>query len=727
MPEEKIGTKVELDITKYLGDLAKLGTAWEKYLDVLDKTYPTSEKVNDALKITTDRIKELRLSTEKLSKEEKQELTILRRRAAGLKDLADSYKKLAAAEKAGAAETAKATAETERATQKATDAIAAAHIRQQKATEATARAQEQAARKAEQAQKRQRRAAEAATRAQERQTKSVTANLKKMLLWGVGAASAYRLYRKLAIAAREFVAEVIKSTEEEARLTAANKQLRAAMAAAFGPEILDLVTRFTEALEKLTAATTKYAVQMEIGRRVRDAAITLTETQVQLTARQQMLQAQGIQIQENATAAAGRHAQMLLAQGVSAEAVVRTHAELSESLLDEESALDAVNRRMEEFIAKTEEQTEASKAAAQAYERYQQRLYRITETRLQGLLQVHKDYYDALADMALDDARRAEDLAIETARRQEDWARDAARRRAALLRQYNEQVLRAEKNYARARRRLADDRARRLLEIERRYQDRLLEIERAYSQSMYEAIAGRDATAALRAMRQRREDLADAKRDRDRARADVESDYARRLRELRENLEEQRKLARRSYEEALAELERSLREQEEDLALSLRRREEDAALSRQRQLQDLKRSLAEQMQAVQDQYRRDRALAEIEYTFREQAFIAHLQRMQLIAASYQAAFQAPPSPTGGGGVQRFAEGGAMIATGPTMALFGERGPELVIAQPLAPAPQSFMVSGSVRHEVSTIIQQSMAGFEGRIAGAVHSALSEIIR
>ena len=299
MPEEKIGTKVELDISELLKRLDQLNAAtrkqkesWDNWLGAVERRYSTLDKVSEAIKANTNRLNELRFSEQKATTVVREEIAVRRKLLAALNQLKAAHKSTESAVK--------------------------------KHTRATGR------------------------------------NLKKMLLWGIGAASAYRLYMKLRRAAEEFVRQVIEGTEEETQLTAVNKQLRAAVAAAFGPEILDLVTRFTGALEKLTAATTKYAVQMEISRRVREAAITLTETQIQLTARQQRLQAQGIQIQENAIAVAGRHAQMLLAQGVSAAAVVKTHAELSESLLDEESALDAVNKRMEEFLAKAEEQKSAT-------------------------------------------------------------------------------------------------------------------------------------------------------------------------------------------------------------------------------------------------------------------------------------------------------------------------------------------------------------------------------
>ena len=634
MPEEKIGTKVELDINELLKRLDQLNAAtkkqkesWDSWLGAVERRYSTLDKVSDAIQANTNRLNELRFSAEKGTTVVKEEISVRRKLLAALNQLKRGYRE-------------------------------------------------------------QERAVGRAQKAQQRHTGSITKNLKQMLLWGIGAASAYRVFMKIRRALQETFEGLYGNTEAYKALTAATDRFKISLLSVLGTEsdVLTLLDRTAAGLSKLADGfnQTVAAIRGFVAGTIMLLG-DLTDT-------------------EGKTKAAARAFEVYNA------------------------VMQSYSKQVQEASEATEELSEGQKKQVQAYERYQQRLYRITETRLQGLLRAHKAYYNALADMALEDTRRAEDLAIETARRREDWARDAARRRAALLRQYNKQVLQVEMSYWRAARRLAENRIRRLLQIERRYRDRLLEIERAYSYSMYEAIAARDATAALRAMRKRREDLADAKRDRDRARADVEADYLRRLRELQENLEEQRRQARKSYEEALEELNRSLREQEEDLAISLRRREEDAELSRKRQLQDLKLSLAKQMRAVIDQYNRDRRLANIEYRYREDAFARHLARMRAIALAYQVALRPLATPTAGGsGVQRFAEGGAMVVTRPTMALFGERGTELVIAQPLPPTPQSFMVSGSVRHEVSTIIQQSMAGFEGRIAGAVHSALSEVIR
>jgi hypothetical protein len=560
----------------------------------------------------------------------------------------------------------------------------------------------------------------------EKETKAVSFNTKKMVLWAAGAASVYRLYMRLRQAIVKVIREVYSHTDEMKELTSAWDGFTRSIVVSLVPydEMLNLMDRMAGTVNKVSDGLLGTSAQLDGYTAAADAAAKnsgyLSSALQGALGSFEAFSTLGPVPQQflGWLAVAAARAGIL---GDETSGLVLDNYDLAKSQREATNATAMAGKATEELTKKQEE-------AARASERYQQRIYQITEDRLQSLLQAHKDYYTALADMALADARRAEDLAIETARRYEDLVRDAARRRAALLRKYMEQAFKAERKYALASRRLADDRARRLLQIERRYQDKLLDIERSYSRSMYDAIATRDATAALQAMRKRKEDIVDAKRDRDRARADVESDYIRRLRDLWENLEEQRRQARKSYEDQLAELNIKLAEQEEDLALSLKRREEDARLSYQRQLQDLLLSLGEQIQAAQDQYTQDRRLANIEYRYREMALAAHLARMQAIWNSYQTGSQSPSFPAGPTGhIPSFADGGAMVVTGPTMMQFGEKGRELVIAQPLPSASQNVSVSGSIKHDVSAIIQQSIAGIEGRVANAVHSALAEIVR
>jgi chromosome segregation ATPase len=190
------------------------------------------------------------------------------------------------------------------------------------------------------------RAEERKRREYERTRKALALNVKKLIFWGLGARTAFRIFSRLRIALRDFVKDVIKGTDEQEQMTAAGKELRAALAGAFGPEIMRAVSALATGVENLAKWMTYLAVQTEINRRVQAAAAQATDT----------------------------HAQMLLAQGVSAEAVVKTHDSLNESLLDEESALAAVTARMDEFKSKVDESVPSMKAAVNAIRKSSQAL-----------------------------------------------------------------------------------------------------------------------------------------------------------------------------------------------------------------------------------------------------------------------------------------------------------------------------------------------------------------
>ena len=73
-------------------------------------------------------------------------------------------------------------------------------------------------------------------------------------------------------------------------------------------------------------------------------------------------------------------------------------------------------------------------------------------------------------------------------------------------------------------------------------------------------------------------------------------------------------------------------------------------------------------------------------------------------------------------------GGAFVTSGPTTATFGEAGvPELVVAQPLSPVAgmgtgMATNTGSTMRHEVAGQVEGVMAGFEGRLTGAISQAV-----
>ena len=341
---KKVGTQVELDLTKVLKMLDKTFVAlgqqskvWDDWLNVVRKALPTLDSVESMLGKVTGRLNQLKFTEEGATEVGKQEIAVRRKQITVLREIRNEYRE-------------------------------------------QARAAEKSSHEAEQAAKKEVRAADAAAKAQERHTKATGAGLKKMLLWGIGAASAYRLFMKLRRATMEFVTEVIKGTAEQDRLTAANKQLRAAMAAAFGPDILEAVEYISSAVGKLTGHVTDLAVQMEVNRRIQEIAAESTNA----------------------------HAQYMILMGGSAEIVAEKtglNVDIQKLYAD---ALNTVNRRIDEFNAKAKEQEKSiesmitlSQAWTDATTKHNIAAREITQTYLTNVKVIQGQYYDKLykADM----------------------------------------------------------------------------------------------------------------------------------------------------------------------------------------------------------------------------------------------------------------------------------------------------------------------------------------
>jgi hypothetical protein len=330
-------------------------------------------------------------------------------------------------------------------------------------------------------------------------------------------------------------------------------------------------------------------------------------------------------------------------------------------------------------------------------------------------------YTEQLVEMQTKAAQREIDAAINRARRLEDIERNTAQRRQQIAQQYAQQMADIERQGAEQAEQAAYEHGQRLAEIERQYQDRLRDIQRQYDESMYDAIARRDATAALKAMRQRDQQLDDARRDRDQQRADANRDYARQREEQRRHLEQQREEARRAYQEQQRDLEENLRQQKADLERSLKRQEEDQ-----------KRHDKWRVEELQRQYAIEVAEASAHYTGLEDQYRQHLLRKAELWAQFQSNMSYYSSPWAGPGERGgyaggFAEGGAFVAQGPTTATFGERGPELVVAQPVTQLPGPVAISGSMRHEIGGAVQAQMSGFSGRLTAAVSRAVMDAFR
>ena len=247
MTEQKVGVRLDLDARELLKGLDDASKAWRKYVNALSRVYPTQESVGKALENTTDRLKELKHSTTELTIAQEVEREGLHKLADGLRDVQKIYKEQAAR----AADYARAQAE---AAKRAASEINRAWAAREKAAKATARAEEEGARKvaaankeaarqakasadeADRAAVKKARAADQATRAQGRYNNSLKAGAKKLLLWAVGAASAYRMFMKIRRALQETFKEIYENTEEYKRLAAATDKVKVSLITVLGTE-----------------------------------------------------------------------------------------------------------------------------------------------------------------------------------------------------------------------------------------------------------------------------------------------------------------------------------------------------------------------------------------------------------------------------------------------------------------------------------------------------------
>ena len=377
--------------------------------------------------------------------------------------------------------------------------------------------------------------------------------------------------------------------------------------------------------------------------------------------------------------------------GGAASTVVPGEAELGEQL-----------RRYEEFLKKIHSLRERYMKEMETLElRYTQRLEELEFIRQQRL-----------EDIYIKAQRKREDLQLKLQRRLED----------------------ADRDYYRALERLERTNARKRERIWQRYWEAVRRINRTFMTDIYDAIASRDATAALKAIRKRRDDLDDASHTRNLALQNLRRDNETELEELR--IKRQRAIddAKRSYEEGLEDLRRWIKREEEELVRSLEtRRQQIEAWHKWR------------LKAIGEQYKLEYLQAYTAYTGQEQLLQDHVNRMNALWASMMSslgipAIPAPPGTSGntGGSIpQGFAHGGAGIFDRPTRIIVGEGpSPEMVVAvqiggQVPAPVQTSGMnvshdFAGTMDHKINAQISGAIGGLEGRMQAAFIDALQRVM-
>ena len=399
----------------------------------------------------------------------------------------------------------------------------------------------------------------------------------------------------------------------------------------------------------------------------------------------------------------------------------RASAIVTEAEWEQQKAQAAQAATAEDAARATDAYAQRLTALALAYQQEQAAL-EPTKEQLEELVDLEKrmaedqaDIAQRVLDMERDYNRQIVDMNINRARQIEDIDRDLAKSREAAAVNLAQRLAAIEAQGAQQQQQAAYEHARRMAEIEEQYQERIRDIQKRYRETMWDAISNRDATAALKAMRTRREELDEAKRDRDQQNADAQADYAQQQTEQAANLEIQRQQAQQAYAEQMADLQTSRQEQIEELDRSLAR-----------QLEDLERHNQWTLQEMRQEFRDEYAEAIAAYASEEALYAQHLENMRRIWETYGGNWGIPQSGARGfiGG---YAEGGSFVTGGPTTATFGEGGvPELVTAVPLRGLYRDSGggggAGGTMRHEVSGAIEGVMGGFEGRLTGAITGAV-----
>lgn len=284
--------------------------------------------------------------------------------------------------------------------------------------------------------------------------------------------------------------------------------------------------------------------------------------------------------------------------------------------------------------------------------------------------------YD-VADAWIELNRKFADIDLDFTRKSEDEWVDYQEDIGKVLRDEQNNLADAQKKY-----RLAE------LKAEEDFQEKMLRLREKFLFDLDDALRERDAKQVLRLIKEfnlqsqqmeREKNLEQDQRKRafDAEIQDIQNQTARKLAELKIE-----------YEQRMKELAIQKQRERDDAQVWYEREIEDAKRQRDRKLEELRAGLDAEYKMLYDA-----AMAKLELAyFTAEAFNAAWSMLYLLPGSSMGGYL--PYPGGGGsgskqygdgggyGAKQYGEGGTMIAKRPTMAIFGERGPEVASFAPL---------------------------------------------
>jgi phosphocarrier protein len=402
----------------------------------------------------------------------------------------------------------------------------------------------------------------------------------------------------------------------------------------------------------------------------------------------------------------------------------------------------------------------------------------------QELLEMAQDYGEQIEDAIQDYHRAVEEAGIKLQEKLEDQARDLEQDLLDAYTDYRHELEDLQREYDRKLEDLTEDNSDKLAELEREYElkrqklredhwSRLLKLQEKYQvdsnrlrtrflDTLRDAIAKRDVWAAINAIRKYRRDRAELKEDYDLKRTQTERDFKLRMAQLERQLAEARRKILDDEGKSAEELEIWLRRRREELALEYERELEDIHLSNERKRDEFQRAYEDQLEDIETNFERRlvkiaRGMADEEQLTRDGAqtvfdilnsvfglggsidqmmegFEKRLARRIEIDIAIREAWGGATGRPGGtpshdsGPATSWQHGGAMVATSPTVAQFGEV-PELVTFTPLtalSKLTQQAQTVGVLQIEV-TADDHFSAAFEDELIHVIGEFVGSVMR
>lgn len=330
-----------------------------------------------------------------------------------------------------------------------------------------------------------------------------------------------------------------------------------------------------------------------------------------------------------------------------------------------------------------------------------------TEQKLQNVMQesadkkadIEREYGQKLQDIATNYSQKLEDIATQTAQKREDALRDYGQKVDDINRDAAQKIADAQREWRQKE-----------IDKQKEFQNKMKELRDKFLFDLEDALHERDARQVLRLIRQYNLDKKHLEDQSKLDRQQAKKDLAAKLQDI--EIERQRKLeaAQREYQDKLQQIAIGEARARAEAQLWQQRALADANTWHQRQLQEqqqyLQRKLRDLANAIMQEYNLTAQGAQAVYSMLNGYFGTGGMASNLLSGfgaslgggtstSSGPGTQVGASPGIGSGLYNpydvrtprspyfgHAEGGTLVATRPTQALFGENGPEIVSFTPL---------------------------------------------